>query len=188
MTSSQLLKNCYHSRYNTCLLEAHIEETKAGSISLTSFSRNRCTVRKSRQCLLREKTVSKQDLTRPSWKQAGARPTKGTGNSSPYIAVLAGHCHILLCDVDIHVIQGGLLCYVVGTDKVQSIRGLAGQARPSEGTPDKILILVPKEATPLYLLGTAKVDALVSSTTDHLDISGAWKRRRRGWTGLPYAT
>lgn len=77
---------------------------------------------------------------------------------------------------------------MVGTDKVQPIRGLVGQARPSEGTPDKLLILVPKEATLLYLLGTAKVDALVSSTTDHLDISGAWKRKRRGWTGLLYAT
>lgn len=121
----------------------------------------------------RRQHASKQDLTRPSWRQAGARPTKGTGNSSPYVTVLAGHCHILLCDVDIHVIQGGLLCYVVGADKVQPIRGLTGQARPSEGTPDKILTLVPKEATPLYLLGTAKVDALVSSTTDHLDISGA---------------
>lgn len=61
------------------------------------------------------------------------------GHSSPYVAVLAGHCHILLCDVNIHVIQSGLLCYVVGTDKVQPIRGLAGQARPSEGTLDRPL-------------------------------------------------
>lgn len=65
---------------------------------------------------------------------------------------------------------------MVGTDKVQPIRGLAGQAKPSEGTPDKLLTLVPQEATSLYLLGAAKVDALVSSAADHLDISGAWKR------------
>lgn len=38
---------------------------------------------------------------------------------------------------------------------------------------------------PLYLLGTAKVDALVGPTADHLDVSVAWGRRtlcvRQGW-------
>lgn len=36
----------------------------------------------------------------------------------------------------------------------------------------------PKKATSLYPLGTAKVDALVGPTADHLDVSVAWKRRR----------
>lgn len=38
---------------------------------------------------------------------------------------------------------------MVGTDKLQPIQGLAGQARPSEDTPDKFLTLAPKEANPL---------------------------------------
>lgn len=61
---------------------------------------------------------------------------------------------------------------------MQPIRALAGQARPSEGTPDKLLTPVPQEAASLYLLGAAKVNALVGSAADHLDISGAWKRGR----------
>ena len=40
------------------------------------------------------------------------------GHPLPHIAVLAGHGHVLLGDVNVHVIQGGFLCYVVGTDKV----------------------------------------------------------------------
>lgn len=56
---------------------------------------------------------------------------------------------------------------------------------PSEDAPDKLPIPAPKEANPLYLLGTAKVDALVSPTADHLDVSIAWRRRggciRQDW-------
>lgn len=67
---------------------------------------------------------------------------------------------------------------MVRTDKVESIRGLARQARPSEDTLDKHQTPVPKEATLPYLLGTAKVNALVSPTADHLDVSVAWGRKR----------
>lgn len=54
----------------------------------------------------------------------------------------------------------------------QGRQGLQRTTLTSSHTP------VPTEATSLYLLGTAKVDALVSSTADHLDVSVAWKRRR----------
>lgn len=43
------------------------------------------------------------------------------GFYSPHISVLAGHSHVLLCDVNVHVIQGGLLGHVVGAHKVHTI-------------------------------------------------------------------
>lgn len=49
------------------------------------------------------------------------------------------------------------------------------------------LCLSPQGGHPTYLLGTAEVDALVSSAADHLDVSGSWKRRQQGWTELPSA-
>ena len=63
---------------------------------------------------------------------------------------------------------------MVGTDKVQSIRGLAGQMGFSEDTPEEPPHPAPKEATLLYPLGTAEVDALVGATADH------WERLRAG--------
>lgn len=47
----------------------------------------------------------------------------------------------------------------------------------SEDTPEEPPHPAPKEATPLYPLGTAEVDALVGATADHLDVSVAWRRR-----------
>lgn len=68
---------------------------------------------------------------------------------------------------------------MVGADKVEPIRALAGQAGPSKDSCDKHPPTpAPKKATPHYLLGTTKVDALVSPTADHLDVSVAWKRRQ----------
>lgn len=49
---------------------------------------------------------------------------------------------------------------------------------PSEDDPDRPHPSPPGGPAP-YPLGTAKVDALVSPTADHLDVSVAWKRRRR---------
>lgn len=71
---------------------------------------------------------------------------------------------------------------MVGTDKVEAIRALAGQAGPSKDSCDKRHpppTPAPKKATPRYPLGTAKVDALVSPTADHLDVSVTWKKRQR---------
>lgn len=61
------------------------------------------------------------EQTEPTRSHTGPRNQarlKAQGSSSPHIAVLAGHGHVLLGDVNVHVIQGGLLCHVVGTDKV----------------------------------------------------------------------
>ena len=124
------------------------------------------------------KTHEKTDPQKPCPETSrGQADQAAQGSSSPHVAVLAGHGHVLLGNVDVHVIQSSLLSHVVGTDKVQSIRGLAGQMGFSEDTPEEPPHPAPKEATLLYPLGTAEVDALVGATADHLDVSVAWRRR-----------
>jgi hypothetical protein len=56
-------------------------------------------------------------------------------------------------------------------------------ARPSEDTPGRLPTPALKEAIPPYPLGTAEVDALVSPTADHLDVSVAC--RKGGTVGQP---
>lgn len=85
-----------------------------------------------------KKTDSSRSIQMPLRKQSRLGRLRAQSSSSPHIAVLTGHGHVLLGDVNVHVIQGGLLCHMVGTNKVEPIRGLAGQAGPSEDNPDKI--------------------------------------------------
>lgn len=66
---------------------------------------------------------------------------------------------------------------MVGTDKMEPICALAGRQGLERTTLTSPHTPAPKEATSLYPLGTAKVDALVGPTADHLDVSAAWKRR-----------
>lgn len=84
-----------------------------GSLYATQLLKDQ--MRRGREQAAYEQTEPTQSHTGPTQKPARLR---AQGSPSPHIAVLAGHSHVLLGDVNVHVIQGGLLCHMVGTDKV----------------------------------------------------------------------
>lgn len=111
-------------------------ETPAGFLHPTRLLRDQISRGKESRQLMR-KQAQWGPIQAPLRKQLRPGWLRAQGSASPHIAVLTGHGNILLGDVNVHVIQGGLLCHMVGTDKVKPIRGLAGQAGPSEDNPDK---------------------------------------------------